>query len=138
MDRLIDDALAKVNELGTVGAMKWLAKAVHAAQQAEIDRLMLEFCPNEMSKEQMATWEASQRVVSPEELQKLLQCSFDTGKAYGEIGPEHLLPNISEGYRSGLIVSDPSKISLYYDTVEQAEKAFAAITDLIDAQKEPT
>jgi hypothetical protein len=49
-----------------------------------------------------------------------------------------MLPNISEGYRSGLIVSAPSKITLYYDTVEQAEKAFAAITDLIDAQKEPT
>ncbi len=32
-----------------------------AAKQAEIDRLMLEFCPGEMSAEQMATWEASQR-----------------------------------------------------------------------------
>lgn len=33
------------------------------AMQAEIDRLMLEFCPNEMTKRQMAEWEACQRLV---------------------------------------------------------------------------
>lgn len=36
------------------------AKAV-AAKQAEIDSLMLEYCPNEMSAAQMATWAAHQR-----------------------------------------------------------------------------
>lgn len=35
--------------------------AALAAKQAKIDSLMLEFCPNEMTDEQMATWEASQR-----------------------------------------------------------------------------
>lgn len=38
------------------------------AKQAEIDRLMLEFCPDEMTKEQFATWAASQRVVPDSEL----------------------------------------------------------------------
>jgi hypothetical protein len=33
------------------------------AKQAEIDRLMLEFCPDEMTPEQLATCEASQRFV---------------------------------------------------------------------------
>lgn len=33
------------------------------AKQAEIDRLMLEFCPGEMTEAQMKTWEASQRRV---------------------------------------------------------------------------
>lgn len=32
-----------------------------AAKQAEIDRLMLEFCPGEMSAGQLATWGESQR-----------------------------------------------------------------------------
>lgn len=36
-------------------------RACMASKQAEIDRLMLEFCPAEMSKEQMANWEAHQR-----------------------------------------------------------------------------
>lgn len=31
------------------------------ALQAELDRVMLEFCPNEMTKEQLARWEACQR-----------------------------------------------------------------------------
>ena len=29
-------------------------------KQAEIDRLMLEYCPNEMTKEQMDNWESHQ------------------------------------------------------------------------------
>lgn len=32
-----------------------------AAKQAEIDRLMLEFCPQEMTPEQVANWEAHQQ-----------------------------------------------------------------------------
>lgn len=38
------------------------------SMQAEIDRLMLEFCPDEMTPEQLATWEASQRFVSVPEI----------------------------------------------------------------------
>jgi len=33
------------------------------ALQAKLDRLMLEYCPEDMSKEQMAEWEKHQRVV---------------------------------------------------------------------------
>ena len=32
-----------------------------AAKQAEIDRLMWEFCPQEMTPEQVANWEAHQQ-----------------------------------------------------------------------------
>ena len=34
-----------------------LVQQKHDDQQAIIDRLMLEFCPDEMSKEQMRVWE---------------------------------------------------------------------------------
>lgn len=33
-----------------------------AALQAQIDSLMLEYCPEEMTKEQLAEWEKSQKV----------------------------------------------------------------------------
>ncbi len=36
-------------------------QAAHNAQQAEIDRLMLEHCPNEMSKEQVDEWAKHQK-----------------------------------------------------------------------------
>jgi len=36
-------------------------KAAYNAQQAEIDRLMLEFCPSEMTAEQMETWKKHQK-----------------------------------------------------------------------------
>ena len=32
-----------------------------AAKQSEVDALMLEYCPSEMSKEQLDTWAAHQR-----------------------------------------------------------------------------
>ncbi len=32
-----------------------------AAKQAEVDALMLEYCPSEMSQEQLANWAAHQR-----------------------------------------------------------------------------
>ena len=37
-----------------------------AAKQAHIDRLMLEYCPDEMTPEQLAEWGRHQRPVSPE------------------------------------------------------------------------
>jgi len=37
-----------------------------AAKQAELDRLMLEFCPEEMTPEQIERWQASQRPVKKE------------------------------------------------------------------------
>jgi len=40
-----------------------------AAKQAEIDRLMLEFCPAEMSAEQMATWESHQKAAPQQHAQ---------------------------------------------------------------------
>lgn len=43
------------------------AEQALGVKQAEIDRLMLEHCPDEMSAEQMATWEASQRVAAPQQ-----------------------------------------------------------------------
>lgn len=33
-------------------------------QQAEIDRLMMEFCPDEMTAAQVASWEEHQRAVT--------------------------------------------------------------------------
>jgi len=33
------------------------------AKQAEIDRLMLEFCPDEMTEEQLNNWKQHQKVV---------------------------------------------------------------------------
>jgi hypothetical protein len=37
------------------------------AKQAEIDRLMLEFCPDEMTEQQLANWAAHQKPVSDDE-----------------------------------------------------------------------
>jgi len=37
-------------------ALERFAARIRAAQQAEIDRLMLEFCPLEMTEEQIANW----------------------------------------------------------------------------------
>jgi hypothetical protein len=36
------------------------AKAAWDYQQADIDRLMLEFCPNEMTEEQVRVWQEAQ------------------------------------------------------------------------------
>ena len=39
-----------------------------AAKQSEVDALMLEYCPNEMTQEQLDNWAAHQRaVVVPKE-----------------------------------------------------------------------
>ena len=37
-------------------------RAENAAKQAKIDALMLEFCPNELTHEQVANWVSHQRV----------------------------------------------------------------------------
>lgn len=42
------------------------------AKQAKIDALMLEFCPEEMTPEQVKTWGEHQRAVSDSELEKLM------------------------------------------------------------------
>lgn len=42
-------------------------KLVNAGLQASIDMLMLEYCPERMSKEQIANWEKNQKPVSKEE-----------------------------------------------------------------------
>ena len=45
----------------------WLSRdayyAAWDAQQAKIDRLMLEYCPDEMTEDQKATWARNQKVV---------------------------------------------------------------------------
>lgn len=42
--------------------LAWEAwQAAWGSQQAEIDRLMLEFCPDEMTPEQVAEWAAHQK-----------------------------------------------------------------------------
>jgi len=38
-----------------------------AAKQADVDALMLEYCPNEMSQEQLYNWAAHQKSWSPED-----------------------------------------------------------------------
>lgn len=42
------------------------SKARAAAAQAKIDALMLEFCPNEMTPEQIACWEQNQVIAQKE------------------------------------------------------------------------
>jgi len=42
------------------------AARIRTEQKAEIDRLMLEFCPNEMTEDQKANWSKRQCAVSPE------------------------------------------------------------------------
>lgn len=55
-------ATAQWGHMASVPHNAWLGfEAAFNQQQAKIDRLMLEFCPQEMSDEQHAEWEASQR-----------------------------------------------------------------------------
>jgi len=56
LDSIMDDHNRVVNELHN--STKTL--------QAKIDALMLEYCPDEMTPEQLANWGANQRPVSPE------------------------------------------------------------------------
>jgi hypothetical protein len=43
------------------------------AQQAKIDALMLEYCPDEMTEDQVANWERHQMPASEEEMGKLAE-----------------------------------------------------------------
>lgn len=43
-------------------------KRENTALQAQIDRLMLEYCPDEMTSEQMANWIAHQRAVEEKDM----------------------------------------------------------------------
>src|SRR5688572_27774244 len=46
---------------------KWEGyRAAWSCQQASIDRLMLEFCPDEMGDEQMRKWLGAQRPLDPD------------------------------------------------------------------------
>lgn len=57
-----DAAVAELEEWRFTNKIDELQRLCDA-KQAKIDALMLEFCPEEMTPEQMATWGASQRVV---------------------------------------------------------------------------
>lgn len=61
-ERLLAAERARVAEL----------EAALAARQAEIDRLMLEHCPDEMSSEQKAQWAAHQVPFDPEAVLAML------------------------------------------------------------------
>ena len=64
LDYVIDDN----GSWATKGAaLKWYRKEL-AAKQAEIDRLMLEYCPNDMTPEQLLEWERNQKPVSVAQL----------------------------------------------------------------------
>lgn len=55
------------------GALKELEAEV-AAKQAKIDELMLEYCPDEMTPEQIEEWGRNQRPVAVSENPTHLQC----------------------------------------------------------------
>jgi hypothetical protein len=64
---LADKDLALMEQTEIAQAANRQAKA----KQAKVDRLMMEYCPDEISVEQMAKWEANQRIVSAENAAKI-------------------------------------------------------------------
>lgn len=52
------------------------------AKQAEIDRLMLEYCPDEMTPEQKAEWAANQKPVDETPENRHDGCGFCTNPLY--------------------------------------------------------
>lgn len=58
---LADDALDQNEPYFDAATVSSLLDKIYA-QQAEIDALMLEFCPNEITKEQMEEWARHQKV----------------------------------------------------------------------------
>lgn len=75
-DSVSSDTCVTVRNYGMERCGTSLLTAVEAQQmlehvtaplQAEIDRLMLEFCPDEMTEEQKANWAKHQRAATPEE-----------------------------------------------------------------------
>lgn len=59
-----DNTMSEVNQgqIDILSGMVANGITENASLQAEIDRLMLEFCPDEMTKEQMENWEKHQKV----------------------------------------------------------------------------
>jgi hypothetical protein len=53
--------------------------AAWGMQQAAIDRLMLEHCPGEMTPEQLAEWEQSQRAAKDQEFVRMSQIAIERG-----------------------------------------------------------
>lgn len=55
--------LVKEDSRRLTGIIRWARylEMQNATLQAKIDSLMLEFCPNEMTEEQMGNWEKCQR-----------------------------------------------------------------------------
>lgn len=51
--------LAAQRDSALLEAKKW--REIAEARQAQIDRLMLEYCPDEMTPEQIAEWSKHQR-----------------------------------------------------------------------------
>ena len=85
MDKQLINDVLKEAEFGNKQA--WFTKAdvkrlLHIAidsKQAEIDKLMLEFCPEKMSNEQMQEWYARQGPVSEDVYQQVcLSLGFPT------------------------------------------------------------
>lgn len=78
----MDNAADLLDEENMAGGHLRLARAAvvqlvkdAAAKQAKIDALMLEYCPDEMTDEQVHAWGLRQRKVSPEkeaEINKIL------------------------------------------------------------------
>lgn len=69
LDRVAEYLTVECSSLHTSAAMRRNVKALErhiAAQQAKIDALMLEHCPDEMSAEQVAEWGRHQRPASDE------------------------------------------------------------------------
>lgn len=62
-------------ERGTLRAALEAAQREAAAKQAQIDELMLEHCPAEMSREQLAEWERHQVAVLHSDLAATLRAT---------------------------------------------------------------
>lgn len=53
----------RLNSMGTPIRSNKAWRELYEATQAKLDRLMMEFCPEEMTKEQLLCWEKSQKPV---------------------------------------------------------------------------
>ena len=62
-----DGTKLSVDELCSMKEAKEQAEALSKSKQSKIDALMFEYCPNEMTPEQIAEFERSQRVATLEE-----------------------------------------------------------------------
>jgi len=62
-----------------------------AAKQAEIDRLMLEYCPDEMTKEQYEKWANHQFAVKHEERQRGTAMKWFKGECWDGVHCEDII-----------------------------------------------